>query len=89
MIIHNNSAQDPGAIGMTCSPASEDMTSPEDGPSNFAKQPQSFSRKAIPVTELDDHELLLIRDAVVETDAPYNLNDLPESGGLAPHPPSI
>ena len=89
LIIHKNSAQDPGAIGMTSSPASEDMTRPEDGPRNMDEQPQEFSRKAIPVTGLDEHELQLIRNAVVETDAPYNLNDLPESAGLAPHPPSI
>ena len=35
-------------------------------------------RKAIPVTALDEHELQLIRNAVVETDAPYNLSDLPD-----------
>jgi PHD/YefM family antitoxin component YafN of YafNO toxin-antitoxin module len=35
-------------------------------------------RKAIPVTALDDHELHLIRNAVVETDRPYNLSDLPD-----------
>ena len=35
-------------------------------------------RKAIPVTELDEHELQLIRNSVVETDAPYNLSDLPD-----------
>ena len=35
-------------------------------------------RKAIPVTELNNNELRLIRNAVVETDAPYNLSDLPD-----------
>ena len=35
-------------------------------------------RKAIPVTALDEHELQLIRNAVVETDAPYNFSDLPD-----------
>lgn len=38
-------------------------------------------RKAIPVTALDDHELQLIRNAVVETDRPYNLSDLPDDEG--------
>ena len=74
---------------MTSSPEIDDITIRGDVPRDRDEQPQSFSRKAIPVTELDEHELQLIRDAVVETDAPYNLNDLPESGGLAPHPPSI
>lgn len=35
-------------------------------------------RKAIPVTDLDEHELELIRNARVETDAPYNLSDIPD-----------
>ena len=64
---------------MTSRSETEDLTSPEKGPGNFDKQPQAFSRKAVPVTELDDHELQLIRNAVVETDAPYNLNDIPVS----------
>ena len=69
---------------MTSSPEIDDITIPGDGPRNMDEQPQAFSRKAIPVTGLDEHELQLIRNAVVETDAPYNLNDLPESAGLAP-----
>ena len=74
---------------MTSSPEIDDITIPGDGPRNRDEQLLSFSRKAIPVTDLDDHVLQLIRNAFVETDAPYNLNDLPESAGLAPHPPSI
>ena len=70
---------------MTSSPATDDMTIPGDGPRNRDEQPQAFSRKAIPVAELDEHELQLIRVAVVETVAPYNMSDLPESAGLDLH----
>ena len=35
-------------------------------------------RKAIPVEALSDRELALIKEAKVETDAPYNLADLPD-----------
>ena len=64
---------------MTSNPAAAHMTSPEHGASETDERPQAFSRKAVPITDLDDHELQLIRTAVVETDAPYNLNDLPVS----------
>ena len=64
---------------MTSSPETDDMTIPGDGPHNMDEQPQAFSRKTIPVTELDDHELQLIRNAVVETDAPY-LSPVPHRG---------
>ncbi len=64
---------------MTSRYETEDMTTPKKGPGTFDKQPQPLNRKAVPVTDLDDHELQLIRNAVVETDAPYNLNDLPVS----------
>lgn len=35
-------------------------------------------RKAIRVEELSDHEMALIMAAKVETDAPFNLADLPD-----------
>lgn len=35
-------------------------------------------RKSIPVEQLSDREIALIMEARVETDAPYNLADLPE-----------
>ena len=64
---------------MTSNPAAAHMTSPEHGARETDERPQAFNRKVISVTELDDHELQLIHNAVVETDAPYNLNDLPVS----------
>ena len=36
-------------------------------------------RKAIPIEALSDRELALIMEAKVETDVPYNLEDLPEA----------
>jgi len=39
---------------------------------------QAAYRKAMAVSDLSDHEMALIRQARVETDQPYTLDDIPD-----------